>query len=337
MGDMRKDYISERFMIVTKKRRVTNTNKSPFAPGNESMTNPSVLSLVAKNGMLQRLQDNEDSFVKNWLIRVFESKPPTVSTEVENAYSDKPFYSEPTYGYHYIVVASPNEKDTLATIDTEQWSHVLVSIQDRLRWLYTQKGVTYVSIYGDHGELAGNSNPHPHLNLLTFATIPPVIEKEAESFHRISNERGVCPMCQTINEEISGPRQILQTEGFFAFCPWAPTYPYEFWIAPKKHTTSFAKITQKDINDLSLILRATLGGLTKILRNVSYSMVFHLSPEKKNSKQIHWHVEIYPITKPWSGLERGYGIFLNDISPEQSAEKLGTSCRKELAHLVGID
>ena len=185
--------------------------------------------------------------------------------------------------------------------------------------------------------MAGNSNPHPHLNLLTFATIPPVIEKEAESFHRISNERGVCPMCQTINEEISGPRQILQTEGFFAFCPWAPTYPYEFWIAPKKHTTSFAKITQKDINDLSLILRATLRGLTKILRNVSYSMVFHLSPEKKNSKQIHWHVEIYPITKPWSGLERGYGIFLNDISPEQSAEKLGTSCRKELAHLVGID
>ena len=225
MGDMRKDYISERFMIVTKKRRVTNMNKSPFAPGNESMTNPSVLSLVAKNGMLQRLQDNEDSFVKNWLIRVFESKPPTVSTGVENDYSDKPFYSEPTYGYHYIIVASPNEKDTLATIDTEQWSHVLVSIQDRLRWLYTQKGVTYVSIYGDHGELAGNSNPHPHLNLLTFATIPPVIEKEAESFHRISNEKGVCPMCQTINEEISGPRQILQDRGLFCILPMGTHIP----------------------------------------------------------------------------------------------------------------
>ena len=60
------------------------------------------------------------------------------------------------------------------------------------------------------------------------------------------------------------------------------------------------------------------------------------SPEKKNSRQIHWHIEIYPITKSWSGLERGYGIFLNDISPEQAAEKLGAACRRNLANLVGI-
>ena len=79
-----------------------------------------------------------------------------------------------------------------------------------------------------------------------------------------------------------------------------------------------------------------MGGLSKTIKNVSYNLVFHLSPEKKNSRQIHWHLEIYPITKPWSGLERGYGIFLNDVSPEQAAEKLGAACRKELANLVGI-
>jgi Galactose-1-phosphate uridylyltransferase len=88
--------------------------------------------------------------------------------------------------------------------------NVLVVVQDRLRWLYTQKGVTYVSIYGDHGDLAGNTNPHPHLNLLTLSTIPPIIEAEAEASHKILNEKGVCHMCQTINEELSGPRQILQ-------------------------------------------------------------------------------------------------------------------------------
>ena len=127
-------------------------------------------------------------------------------------------------------------------------------------------------------------------------------------------------MSQTINEEMSGPREILQTENFIAFCPWAPSYPYEFCIAPKKHSTYFSKITQKEINDMALMLRATLGGLSKTIKNVSYNLVFHLSPEKKNSRQIHWHIEIYPITKPWSGLERGYGIFLNDVSPEQAAK-----------------
>lgn len=337
MGDMRKDYVSERFMIVSKRtNRATNPKKSPYSPGHESMTNPSVLSLVAKDGMLQRLQDNEDEHVEGWSIRVFESKNPIVSVKSENSYSDRPFYSEPAYGYHYIVVASPNQKDKFATIDAEQWSNILVVVQDRLRWLYTQKGVTYVSIYADQGDLAGSTNPHPHLNIITFSTIPPLIEEEAEASHKILNEKGVCPMCQTVSEEVGGPRQVLQTEGFVAFCPWAPSYPYEFWISPKKHTTRFSKITQKEINDLSLILRSTLGGLSKTVKNVSYNLVFHLSPEKKNSRQIHWHIEIYPITKSRSGLERGYGIYLNDISPEQAAEKLGIACRKELANLVGI-
>ena len=337
MGDMRKDYVSERFMIVLKNEEKTkNSKKSSFAPGNESMTNPSVLSLVAKEGMLQRLQDTEDEYVKNWSIRVFETKNPAVSINSENSYSERPHYSEPAYGYHYIVVASPNENDSLSTIDVEQWSNVLVVIQDRTRWLYTQKGVTYVSIYGNHGKDAGSINPHPHLNIVTFSTVPPVIEAEVEASHKILNEKGVCAMCQTVNAETGGPRQVLQTEGFIAFCPWAPSYPYEFWICPKKHATSFSKITQKEINDLSLILRSTLGGLRKCIKDLSFNFVFHLSPEKKNSRQIHWHIEVYPITDPWSGLERGYGVFLNKISPEEAAEKLGAACRKELALLVGI-
>ena len=89
MGDMRKDYVLERDVIVhptTKKS--TDSKKSPYCPGNESMTNPSLLSLVAKDGMLQRLQDDENDFVKNWSVRVFESKEPAVSTSTPNTYSD---------------------------------------------------------------------------------------------------------------------------------------------------------------------------------------------------------------------------------------------------------
>jgi len=261
MGDMRKDYVLEREGIVhptTKKN--TATKKCPYCPGNESMTNLSLLSLVAKDGMLQRLQDSEDFFVDYWSVRVFESKEPTVSISTKNSYSDRPLYSEPAYGYHYIVVVSPKHKDTLATIDTEQLSNVLVVVQDRLRWLYTQKGVTYVTIFVNHGKESGSNVEHSHIDMVSFSTLPPRIDEEAEASHQILNEKGVCPMCQVVNTETSGPRQILQTEGFIAFCPWAPSYPFEFWICPKKHNTSFSKITQKEINDLSLILRATLGG-----------------------------------------------------------------------------
>ena len=151
---MRKDYLIERSVIVsTKERKNTSSKKCPFCPGNEPMTNPSMLALVAKDGMLQRLQDSDDFFVKNWCVRVFESKNPAVSTSPENSYSDLPLYSEPAYGYHYIIVASPKHAETFATLDVEQWGNTLVVIQDRLRWLYTQKGVTYISIFINHGKM----------------------------------------------------------------------------------------------------------------------------------------------------------------------------------------
>ena len=57
MGDMRKGYVSERFMIVAKKDdKVVDPKKFPFAPGNESMTNPSVLSLVEKGGIVESVK-----------------------------------------------------------------------------------------------------------------------------------------------------------------------------------------------------------------------------------------------------------------------------------------
>ena len=345
MRELRKDYVLDRFVLVPNSSTLEGENdmvakddheKCPYCPGNESLTPPALLALVVKEGMLQRLSDSEDSVIDDWSVRVFESRNPVVTTTAGASYSDKPLYSEPAYGYHQIVVATPEHKLTLPQMSTEQWGNVLVVIQDRVRWLYTQKSVTYVSIYINSGAGAGAQFSHPHMNIVTFSSIPPAIELEAEGSHRYMNENGSCPACNMISVESSGPRQVLATDSFLAFCPWAPTYPYEFWIYPKRHITSFSKITQKEINDLALMMRATLGGMSKALNGTAFNVVFHLSPEKKNSRQIHWHIEVYPQMTTWSGLERGFGVYVNNVKPERAAELLGSACRKELAGLVGI-
>jgi UDPglucose--hexose-1-phosphate uridylyltransferase len=342
LADLRKDYVLDKFVIVPRiaeadqDEKYSDEEKCPYCPGNESMTEPALLALVAKDGMLQRLSDSEENVIEDWCVRVFQSDHPTVTTVSTTIYTDKPLYSEPAYGYHQVVVASPDHNQKLSQISVDQWANVLLVIQDRMRWLYTQKSVTYVSIYINSGQTAGTSITHPHLNIVTFSAIPPTIELEAEASHRYMNENGNCPACSVIGLESSGPRQILGTDSFLAFSPWAPTYAHEFWIYPKRHTTAFSRITQKEIGDLALMLRATLGGMSKALNEASFNLVFHLSPEKKNSRQIHWHIEIYPQLNTWSGLERGFGVYLNNIRPEKSAEILGSACRKELASLVGI-
>jgi UDPglucose--hexose-1-phosphate uridylyltransferase len=83
-----------------------------------------------------------------------------------------------------------------------------------------------------------------------------------------------------------------------------------------------------------MMLRATLGGLSRALKNPPYNLVFHLSPEKKHSKEIHWHIEVYPQLANISGLERGFGVFVNSVKPEKAADILGSASRRELADQV---
>ena len=78
-----------------------------------------------------------------------------------------------------------------------------------------------------------------------FFSIPPIIEKEAKTFHQLMNENGSCPACNMIESEINGPRQLFSTDHFITLVPWAPTYNCEFWICPRKHSISFQKQVKK--------------------------------------------------------------------------------------------
>jgi UDPglucose--hexose-1-phosphate uridylyltransferase len=214
--------------------------------------------------------------------------------------------------------------------------NVLATTQDKVRWLYGQRGVSYVAIFVNHGAEAGASVTHAHLQLVTLPRLPPAIEDEANTVQKSLNDLGVCPMCTVVSVESGGPRQILSTDFHLAFAPWASAHSFEFWIFPKRHQTSFLKATQKELRDLAVILRASLGGLARAAGDPSFNLVFHTSSEKKTTRQVHWHIEVYPQLTKWAGLERGSGVFVNQVPPEQAAQALGQAARKELAELVGI-
>ncbi len=352
LAEIRKDgYINDKFVLIPslenqndnifknnnkKPGRQTDENNCSYCIRNGKISDQLILSFVFKDGILQRLYDSEDRIDENWTIRVYECKNPIVSTNPNHEYSDKPYYREPAYGYDLIVIPTPEHGISISELSIEQWTNLLLVLQDRVRWLYSQRGVTYVAIYASRGNDCNNASSHPHFHITTFSSIPPIIEKEAKTFHQIMNENGSCPACNMIESEINGPRQLFSTDHFITLVPWAPTYNCEFWICPRKHSTSFSKTSQKEISDLSLVICSSMRGMDNALGKAEFTMAFHISPEKKNSRQLHWHIEIYPLIKSWSGLERGFGIFVNHPNPEDSAQILGAASRKELARLMGI-
>jgi UDPglucose--hexose-1-phosphate uridylyltransferase len=343
MVEIRKDYFTDRLSVILPDRGLKagqvipqKAEKCNYCAGNEEMTPPADLVLVKRGDTLLKQTDSEGDVVQNWSVRIFPSKNPIVIPTAPPSYGEPPHYSEPAVGYHYVLVATPRHDQPFSKIDTEQWTNILASLQDKVRWLYSQKGVSYVLVYINSEKEGTPTAVHPSIQIVTTPRVPPAVEEEADTVQTSLNDLGICPMCQVVGVETGGPRQILATDFFIAFSPWVSTHPFEFWIYPKHHMTSILKLSQKEMMDLALMLRSTLGGMAKALDTQSFVLVFHSSSEKKTTKQIHWHIEVYPRKGQPTGLEIGGGIYVNDVSPESAAQALGASARKELAQLVGI-
>lgn len=337
MVEIRKDYFTDSLCIVSDEgvelgsaQEDVDGNVCPYCAGNEHLTPPAELVLIQSKGSLVKTCDSEEERVRGWSVRVVPSKKPFVNIASNGRYSDAPLYSEPAFGYHYEVVATPNHSETLSTISVDQWSNVLRVIQDRMKWLYVKKGVTYVSVYSEH------RRGHTRFNLVTLPKLPPVVDQEATTFQKTYHETAVCPMCNVVSIETGGPRQIMLTEHYIVFAPWAPSAPYEFWIFPRRHQTSFLKVGQKELNDLALVMRAVLGAFDRTFNSIPYILVLHSSSEKKVTKQLHWHFEAHTSIPRGNSLHVGTGIHFNPISPERLATILGSAARRELAGLVGV-
>ena len=351
MSELRRDYFTNRIVLTSTKKnespkpRKENNHipqkksiepKCILCPGNEEKTKPADMVLIQKEGALIKMSDEDGALVKDWVVRVIPSKEPVVTPTPEDAYSDSPLYSEPAHGYHHIMAVSPNHYEDFTNMPIEQLINVLTSLQDKVRGLYSQKKVSYVAVIMNNGEEAGAKHAHPHLEIITLPCLPPNIEQEALAAHKSMDGLGICPMCTVVNVEMGGPRQILATENFVAIAPWASSQSYEFWIITKTHRTNFLQATQKEISDLALILRCTLGGMSKGLNAPAFNLAFHFSSEKKTTRQLHWHIEIYPQRSKLGALERGMGIYSNQVGPEQVAEELGAYSRRELARIIGV-
>ena len=276
-----------------------------------------------------KLSDMPEDYVQDWVVRVVPNQFPAVSEDSPKKYSDPPLYSEPALGYHYIVVASPKHVN-FEDVDADQWVNVLSIVQDKARWLYAKKNVAYVAVFLNQGRDAGASRAHAHMQIVTLPVLPPTIEKESKAVQKAMRVSGGCPMCQIIEQETVGARKFLETDAFLSFAPQAPSHPFEFWIFPKAHQISLLRASQKEIMDLAMVLELSFKALATVVGDLQFNAVIHTSPEKRITRQIHWHIEVYPRLRGFDDFERGTGIYVNTVTPENAVKALRDAATKIL-------
>jgi UDPglucose--hexose-1-phosphate uridylyltransferase len=201
---------------------------------------------------------------------------------------------------------------------------ILKVYRDRYHELRKDPDIKIIIIFKNHGKGAGTSLQHPHTQIVAAPIVPPYVRRKYEVATRYYDDVGHCLYCDVLREEMrDGRRIVMQTDLLAAFHPYASHYPFETWIMPKRHESSFGNISDGEIKELAVLLKDILLKLYKGLGNPDYNLIVHTSPVDDEHKSYYtWHIQIAPRLIHMAGFELGSGIMINITMPEETAEHM---------------
>ena len=336
MPELRKDPVLGRWIIISKERSKRPTDFliekplvtggfCPLCPGNENTTQPEVFAFR---------QDGERAVPNSpgWDVRVVPNKYPALVIEGHLDKEGEGLYDKMNgIGAHEVIIESPNHEERFSDLPVERVVLVLKAYKQRILDLSRDKRFQYVMIFKNHGKAAGASLEHSHSQLIALPILPRMIVSEfsgSESYFRYKER---CIFCDIIRQEMrQDVRVVCQNELFISITPFAPRTPFEMWVLPKKHSSSFVEADSLELYALAEIFSETLKRLDRCIPNVPYNFVLHTDPLRSGGLDyFHYHFEIVPKLTSIAGFEWGTGFYINPMPPEEAATYLRTSLNHE--------
>jgi UDPglucose--hexose-1-phosphate uridylyltransferase len=291
--------------------------KCPFCPGKEKFT-PSEILAYRTYGTAA------DS--PGWWIRIVPNKFAALVPQgnLERAKVEDFFAYMDGLGEHEVIIESPDHNQNVATMDEKQTEEIFLAYRERYITLSKDPRFEMVILFKNQGVGAGTSLHHPHSQIIATPITPLHIRNRIEEAMHYFDDNGRCVYCDMIDKEMRlKDRMVIETENFVAFEPFASRSPFETWVLPKKHCSSFEEISPENAKELAFVMRATLAKIYKSLNNPDYNYVIRSAPvHEKDVQYYHWHIMIIPRVSAVAGFELGSGIYINTVIPEAAAKFL---------------
>jgi UDPglucose--hexose-1-phosphate uridylyltransferase len=328
MPELRKDPVVGRWVIISteRARRPSDFVVAPpapsgsaacvFCPGREAYTPDEVWAArphgTTPNG-------------PGWTLRVVPNKFPALRIEGELEPSGEGLYDRMSgVGAHEVIIETPDHQASLATLPPGHVADILAAYRDRMLDLRKDQRLEYVMVFKNHGEAAGASLEHPHSQLIATPIVPIMVEEELAGGLQHYRIKKRCIWCDIVRQErAGGGRLILEDAGFAVVAPFAPRVPFETWILPIVHRSSYEEIGAEELEGLARVLGQILARMGRVLGTPPYNLMLHSAPLRSQTlDHFHWHLEIIPKLTRVAGFEWGTGFFINPTPPEEAAKYL---------------
>jgi UDPglucose--hexose-1-phosphate uridylyltransferase len=278
----------------------------PFCPGNEEETPPALETIEADG---------------TWSMRVIPNLFPAFDGDEGFAVRNlgPVFVQAEASGIHEVFVYTPDHDSGLHELDDEHASELMFALKRRFTDHSDVAQVRYTQAIVNHGREAGASIAHPHGQILGLPFVPGEVLDEERAFTRFA---GGCLLCTTIEAELAAAeRVVIQTDDVVVLAPFWSGSPFELLVIPRQHEPHLQDATDVSLASMGVALRGAIRQLNATLGDVAYNLGFHTAPHQ-HTGQYHWHAHVWPNLVTQAGFERGTGVMINVVPPEQAADLL---------------
>lgn len=228
------------------------------------------------------------------------------------------------YGYHEIVIHSPDADQNFEDFSPEQTEAVIELYFKRYNHLSNREHIRHVQIFTNRGPEAGASVTHPHSQIVALPIVPPYIDQLAKAAAAYHNEHGRSVAEDEVKQEREqAVRVVYENSKFLVYCPFAPHADYHVRIMPKHSGSFFHEITQDQVEHLAKVINLSFRRLNRIAGTPPYNAFVRTGPVgAKRLPGFRWHIDIVPHLSVPGGMELSTGLDVVTVSPEEAARAL---------------
>jgi UDPglucose--hexose-1-phosphate uridylyltransferase len=238
-------------------------------------------------------------------------------------------------GAHEVLVENSKHDRNLWNASDNEIEQFLRLAAQRIKDLKGDARIKYISIFKNHGVNAGQEFEHPTAQLTATTFVPRRVLYELRAGRDYYKQKERCVFCDIIGQEERQGLRVVELRGeYIAMCPYAPRVPYETWILPRVHESSFERsglAKTGGIRDLASLLRRTLQRIRAITEE--FHLVLHTSPNsihasgsldywKTLDEDYHWHFEILPILGSKAKSYTFKEVYYSPVASETAVKRL---------------
>jgi len=265
---------------------------------------------------------------------VFENRFASLATDISGVDSTAEagglFSTKPGFGRCEVVCFTSNHDASFGELSPEQVRLVVDAWADRTLALGLLPHVEQVFPFENRGVEIGVTLAHPHGQIYAYPFVTPRTRRMLDAARRYRERTWGNLFADLLAaERDAGERVVSRSEHWTAFVPSAARWPVEVHLYPHRQVPDIPALTDAERDDFAQLYLDVLHRLDGLYdERLPYIAAWHQAPVRADRDLAYLHLRVFSVRrapgklKYLAGSESGMGVFINDVLPEQAAQRL---------------